>query len=184
MSDQILQLLRDKMNKTLEALTTEFSGLRAGRASSALLDCVRVDAYGNVMPLNQVGTVSVADARLLLVQVWDRSLVKPTEKAIRESGLGLNPMVEGQTIRVPLPPLSQDRREELVKVAHKYAEQGRVSIRNTRREGMDSLKKMEKSSLSEDDKHRISDKIQNITDEYIKKIDEVLASKEKDILQI
>lgn len=184
MSDQILQLLRDKMNKTLEALTTEFSGLRAGRASSALLDCVRVDAYGNVMPLNQVGTVSVADARLLLVQVWDRSLVKPTEKAIRESGLGLNPMVEGQTIRVPLPPLSQDRREELVKVAHKYAEQGRVSIRNTRREGMDSLKKMEKSSFSEDDKHRISDKIQNITDEYIKKIDEVLASKEKDILQI
>ncbi len=185
MSDQLLNPLKAKMEKAMEALAHEFSGLRTGRASVNLLDPIKVDAYGSLMPLNQVGTVNCPEPRMLTVQVWDKSMVSATEKAIRESDLGLNPMAEGQLIRVPLPQLSKERREELVKVAKTYAEQARVSIRNVRRDGMDTLKKMEKDDgLSEDDKHRLSDKVQNLTDQYIKKVDELTASKEADILLV
>lgn len=185
MSDVLINALKEKMDKALESLHYEFSGLRTGRASINLLDPIKIEAYGSTMPMNQVGTVNAPEARMLVVQVWDKSLVSATEKAIRESDLGLNPVTEGQTIRIPLPQLSKERREELVKVAGKYAEQARVSVRNVRRDGMDSLKKMEKEEgLSEDDKHRMSDKIQDLTDGYIKKVDDHLSTKEKDILQV
>ena len=174
-----------RMDGALEALRKEFAGLRTGRASANLLEPITVDAYGNHMPLNQVGTIGVPEPRLLTVQVWDRSLVKATEKAIRESGLGLNPQTEGQTIRIPVPDLSQERRKELTKVAHKYAEQAKVAVRNVRRDGMDALKKAEKTGdISEDDLKSRSDKIQAMTDAHIKKIDEALASKEKEIMQV
>ena len=185
MSDDLLKDLKTRMEKAISALKHELSGLRAGRASVNLLDPIRIQAYGNPLPLNQVGTVNVPESRMLTVQVWDKNLVQATEKAIRESDLGLNPSTEGQVIRIPLPQLSKERREELVKIAGKYGEQARVSVRNVRREGMDLLKKMEKEeSLSEDEKRRLSDKIQTLTDDYIKCADDTLASKEKDILQV
>ena len=177
--------LSRRMDGALESLRKEFAGLRTGRASANLLEPITVDAYGNHMPLNQVGTIGVPEPRLLTVQVWDRSLVKATEKAIRESGLGLNPQTEGQTIRIPVPDLSQERRRELSKVAHKYAEQAKVAVRNVRRDGMDALKKAEKAGeISEDDLKSRSDKIQAMTDAHIKKIDEALAAKEKEIMQV
>lgn len=177
--------LEKRMQAGLEALIKEFGGLRTGRASVSLLDPVQVEAYGSLMPLAQVGTISLIDARLLGVQVWDKGMVKAVEKAIRDAGLGLNPQSDGQTIRVPLPELSQERRKELTKIAAKYAEQSRVAIRNVRRDGMDQLKKSEKEGhISEDDLHRIADDIQKITDDFIKKIDEALSLKEKDILQV
>ena len=185
MSDALIKSLKEKMDKALEALHHEFSGLRTGRASINLLDPIKIEAYGSSMPLNQVGTVNAPEPRMLVVQVWDKSLVSATEKAIRESDLGLNPITDGQMIRIPLPQLTKERREELVKVASKYAEQARVSVRNVRRDGMDAIKKMEKEDgLAEDDKHRLSDKIQHLTDDYIKKVDEHFATKEKDILQV
>jgi ribosome recycling factor len=177
--------LKKRMQSALDLVLKEFSGLRTGRASTALLEPIHVDAYGSSMPLSQVGTISVVDSRLLAVQVWDKSMAKVVEKAIRDAGLGLNPQGDGTTIRVPLPELSQDRRKELAKIAAKYAEQGRVAVRNVRREGMDMLKKQEKDKvISEDDMHRISDEVQKITDDYIKKVDEALSHKEKDILQV
>lgn len=185
MSKILLDSLEEKMEKSLAALHHEFSGLRTGRASPTMLDPIKVEAYGSSMPLNQVGTVNAPEPRLLTIQVWDKGLVQSTEKAIRESDLGLNPMSEGQIIRIPIPQLSGERREEIVKVAGKYAEQARVSVRNARRDGMDTLKKLEKDEgLSEDEKHRLADKIQTLTDDYIKKIDEALSSKEKDITQV
>ena len=177
--------LSRRMQGALESLLKEFSGLRTGRASVALLEPLTVDAYGSQMPITQVGTLGTPDARTLSVQVWDKTMVKAVEKAIRESNLGLNPMVDGQNIRVPMPELSMERRQELTKVAAKYAEQGRVAIRNVRRDGMDSLKKLEKeSSISEDDQRRFSTEIQTLTDSFIKKIDEALSQKDKDILQV
>jgi ribosome recycling factor len=174
-----------KMDSAIDVLTKEFSGLRTGRASTALLEPIMVDAYGSPMPLNQVGTVSIAEARMLTVQVWDKSMVKAVEKAIRESGLGLNPSADGQIVRVPMPELSQERRKELTKVAAKYAEQTRVAVRNVRRDAMDLLKKLEKDShISEDQHQRFSKDIQTVTDEFVKKVDEMLAHKEKDILQV
>jgi ribosome recycling factor len=174
-----------KMQMAIEALAKEFSGLRTGRASVALLDPVMVEAYGSSVPLNQVGTVSVSDARMLSVQVWDRGLVKAVEKAIRDAGLGLNPSADGQLVRVPMPELSQERRKELTKIAAKYAEQTRVAIRNVRREAMDCLKKMEKDGdISEDQHQRLSKDIQTLTDNFIKKVDDMLTHKEKDILQV
>ena len=150
-----------------------------------MLEPVQVDAYGSKMPLNQVGTVNVPEPRMLTVQVWDSSIVKAVEKAIRESGLGLNPQPEGSTIRVPIPELNQERRTELTKVASKYAEQARVSIRNVRRDGMDALKKAEKDrEITEDDQKRKADEVQKLTDEFIKKIDTMLSDKEKDIMTI
>ena len=174
-----------KMQSALDVLAKEFSGLRTGRASTALLDPLVIEAYGSTMPLTQVGTVSIGDARLLIVQVWDKSMVKPVEKAIRESNLGLNPVVEGQMLRIPMPDLSQERRKELSKVAAKYAEQSKVAVRNIRRDAMDSLKTMEKKSLiTEDQQQKFSKDIQTLTDDFIKKIDDMLVLKEKDILQI
>lgn len=174
-----------RMEGAVEAFKKELSGLRTGRASAGLLEPVTVEAYGNKMPLNQVGTISVPEPRMISVQVWDRGMVKATEKAIRESGLGLNPQTEGQNIRVPIPDLSQERRAELAKVAHKYAEQARVAVRNVRRDSLDALKKAEKASeISQDEQKSIGEKVQNHTDQHIKLIDEALAHKEKEIMHV
>ncbi len=180
-----LKDMERRMAGALETLRKEFAGLRTGRASANLLEPVVVEAYGSTVPLNQVANVSVPEPRLISVQVFDRSTVKAVEKAIRESGLGLNPQTEGSTIRVPIPELNSERRKELTKVAAKYAEQTRVAVRNVRRDGMDAAKKAQKDGdLSEDELKGLSDKIQTATDAHIKKIDEALATKEKEILQV
>lgn len=180
-----LDQTKQRMEGALDALRKEFGGLRTGRASTSLLDNIHVDAYGSVMPLNQVGTVGVPEPRLLTVQVWDKGLAKAVEKAIRDAGLGLNPQPDGQLIRVPLPELSQERRQELSKIAGKYAETARISVRNVRRDSMDALKKEQKDGkLSEDEHKAQSDKVQKLTDEIVKKIDDALASKEKEIMQV
>ena len=177
--------LQRRMDGAFEALTREFGGLRTGRASTSLLDTIVVDAYGASTPLNQVSTVSVPESRLIGIQVWDKSLVQAVDKAIRNSGLGLNPAVEGQLIRIPIPALNDERRAELGKVAGKYAEQGRVAVRNVRRDGMESLKKMEKAGdISEDDHKIYSEEIQEMTDGTVAKIDAALATKEEEIMQV
>jgi ribosome recycling factor len=174
-----------RMDGALEALRREFAGLRTGRASAHLLEPVVVHAYGSEMPITQVGTISVPEPRMITVQVWDRGLVSAVEKAIRDAGLGLNPARDGPLVRVPIPELSQERRQELSKIAHKYAEHGRVAVRNVRRDGMDQLKKMEKDGKISQDEHRgWSDKVQKLTDDHIKRIDDTLAQKEKEILQV
>ncbi len=171
-----------RMDGAIDKLKSDFAGLRTGRASVSMLDPVMVDMYGSKMPLNQVGTVSVPESRLLTVTVWDSTATPAVEKAIRESGLGLNPMAEGTLIRVPIPELNEERRKELSKVAGQYAESARVSVRNIRRDGMDDVKK--NNDYSEDDKKRESDNVQNLTNEKIKTIDEIYASKEKDIMTV
>jgi ribosome recycling factor len=176
-----LDQTKQRMEGALEALRKEFSGLRTGRASINLLDNVQVDAYGSMMPMNQVGTVGVPEPRLITVQVWDKGLVKNVEKAIRDSGLGLNPQPDGQLIRVPLPELSQERRQELAKIAGKYTEQARIAVRNVRRDAMDAVKK---AKLSEDETKDMSDKVQKLTDDYVKKIDDLFAAKEKEISHV
>jgi ribosome recycling factor len=174
-----------KMQSSIDSLVRELSGLRAGRASPNLLDPVKVDAYGSMMPLNQVGTVSVPEARLIIVQVWDKGLVKSVEKAIRDAGLGVDPSADGQNVRVPIPALNEQRRHELAKLAGKYTEDARISVRNIRREAMDALKKSEKDKeITEDELHRLSADVQTLTDDHIKKIDEHLAAKQKDIMQV
>ena len=177
-----LKGLEKRMEGALSSLKGEFSGLRTGRASTSLVEPLTVDAYGSQMPMNQVGTVSVPEPRTVSVQVWDKGLVGAVEKAIRESGLGVNPVVDGTTVRVPLPPLTEERRVELAKVASKYAEQARVAVRNVRREGMEAVKKAE--GVSEDDQKRLSDDVQKLTDATVKKIDEALATKETEIMQV
>ena len=185
MAEPQISELKRRMDGALEALRRDFAGLRTGRASAHLLEPVMVKAYGNEMPLTQVGTIGVPEPRMITVQVWDRSQVSAVEKAIRDSGLGLNPSSEGQVVRVPIPELSQERRVEMTKVAHKYAEQGRIAVRNVRRDGMDTLKRMEKDGEISKDEHRAwADEIQKITDDHIKRIDDVLAQKEKEILQV
>jgi ribosome recycling factor len=177
--------LRRRMTGSLDVLKKEFSGLRTGRASASLLDPVTVDAYGSQMPLAQCGTVGTPEPRMLTVQVWDKGLVKAVEKAIRDAGLGLNPMADGQLVRIPMPPMTEERRKELQKVAKNYAEAARVSVRNVRREGMDALKELlKKSKITEDDNRKRQTDIQNLTDEFIKKVDEAVAAKEKDILAV
>jgi ribosome recycling factor len=177
-----LKELEKRMQGALDALRKDFAGLRTGRASVNLLDPVMVEAYGQRMALNQVGTVSAPEPRLLTVNVWDKGLVVSTAKAIREAGLGLNPAPDGQMIRVPIPELTSDRRAELAKLAHKYAEQGRVAVRNVRRDGMEALKKAEKDhKITQDDHRQKSDEVQKLTDRYVKQVDEVLAHKEKEI---
>ena len=181
----LIKDIERRMAGALETLRKEFAGLRTGRASANLLEPVTVEVYGTHMPLIQVANVSVPEPRLISVQVFDRSTVKTVEKAIRDSGLGLNPQTEGATIRVPIPELNSERRKELSKVAAKYAEQTRVAVRNVRRDGMESLKRMQKDGdLSEDEQKTWSDKVQVVTDAHIKKIDEALATKEKEILQV
>lgn len=175
----------ERMEKTLDTLRGDFGGLRAGRAHASLLDNIMVEAYGNLSPIAQVGTISVPDARTLSISVWDKSLAKSVEKALRESDLGLNPVSDGQLIRIPIPPLSEERRKELVKVAGKYAEQTKVAIRNIRRDALDDVKKLKKDNLiSEDDEKRYGNEIQKMTDDSIKKIDDMFDQKEKDILQV
>ena len=174
-----------RMDASVTSLSNDFSGLRAGRASTAMLDPVLVDAYGSKMPLNQVSNVSAPEARLLTVTVWDAGLSEAVEKAIREAGLGLNPQAEGTVIRIPVPDLSEERRKEMVKVAGKYAEAGRVAIRNIRRDAIEAVRKAEKEGgMSEDERHGLETEVQKLTDSHISKIDEMLAKKEKDILSV
>lgn len=180
-----LNAIRKRMDGAIDALKGEFAGLRTGRAATSMLDSVHVEIYGTRMPLNQVGTVNAPEPRMLTVQVWDATAVKSVEKAIREAGLGLNPQPEGSLIRVPIPALNEERRKELTKVAGKYAENARVSVRNVRRDGMDILKKLEKDkAISEDESKRHSDSVQKVTDETIKKVDTMLSDKEKDIMTV
>ncbi len=185
MSDTDMKALQRRMDGALDVLKKEFGGLRTGRASATLLDPVHVDAYGSNVPLNQVAGVSVPEPRMIVVQVWDRGVVKAVDKAIREAGLGLNPQTEGQTIRLPMPELTQERRKELTKVAHKYSEAAKVSVRNVRRDGMEGLKKAEKKGeITEDEHRRLSEEVQKKTDEHVKKIDEMLAQKEQEIMKV
>ena len=175
----------EKMDKTLNNLKKEYLGLRTGRASASLLEPVAVDAYGAKVPINQVGNINVPESRLITVQVWDESLVQSVEKAIRNSELGLNPMIEGNNIRVPIPELSQERRIEIVKVASKYSEDAKITVRNIRREAMDKIKEEEKQkSISKDDSFQFSEQIQKLTDKYVEKIENIFQDKEKDILQV
>lgn len=175
--------LKRRMEGAVAALTKEFGGLRTGRANASILDPVQVEAYGSMVPLNQVGNVSVPEPRLLLVKVYDKSLVKAVEKGISNAALGLNASADGDVVRVPIPDLSQERRTELTKVAKKYAEDGKVAVRNIRRDGMDSLKRMEKDSeISKDEHTRRGEQIQKLTDEFVKKMDDMLAVKEKEIM--
>ncbi|MCL4677027.1 MAG: ribosome recycling factor [Alphaproteobacteria bacterium] len=177
--------IQRRMNGAVEILSKEFAGLRTGRASVSLLDPITVEVYGTRMPINQIGTVNVPEPRLISVQVWDNANVRAVEKAIRESGLGLNPQIEGTTLRLPIPDLNEERRTELSKIAGKYAEAARVSVRNVRRDGMDALKKMEKDGqMSEDEQKKKSEDVQKMTDETIKKIDKILADKEKEIMTV
>ncbi len=177
--------LKRRMDGAVDILTTEFGGLRTGRASISLLDPIHVDAYGSSMPLNQVASISVPEPRLITVQVWDNGQIKAVEKAIRDAGLGLNPQPDGNLIRIPIPPLNEERRQELTKIAGKYSEAARVSVRNVRRDGMDGLKKMKADGkISEDDQKKMSDDVQKMTDDTIKKIDKMLADKEKEIMTV
>ncbi len=174
-----------RMDGAVEALKREFAGLRTGRASPSLLEGVTVEAYGAVSPLVAVAAVSAPEPRLLSVSVWDRSMVKAVEKAIRESGLGLNPQTEGATIRVPIPELNQERRNELAKVAAKYAEEAKVAVRNVRRDGMEEIKKLEKDGdIGKDDARKLSDEVQKLTDAHVTKIDEALTAKQDEIRQV
>lgn len=174
-----------RMNGAIEALKRDFNSLRTGRASTALLDHVMVEAYGSSMPLSQVGTISVPESRMLSVQVWDKTMIKNVEKALLESGLGLNPVVDGQLIRLPLPSLNEERRRELTKIAAKYVEAAKIAVRNIRRDAIDYIKAREKAKdISEDDERRYLDTIQKATDSFINKIDELGGQKEKDIMTV
>lgn len=176
---------KKRMDGAITALSHEFGGLRTGRASATILDPITVEAYGAVTPLNQVANVSVPEPRMISVQVWDKSVVQAVDKAIRASNLGLNPIMDGQTLRIPIPPLTGERRAELAKVAGKYAEQQRVAVRNVRRDAMEHLKKLEKEHVISQDEHkRHNDEVQKITDEHIRKIDEMSRHKEEEIMQV
>lgn len=185
MPDNLINDLKRRMEGALNSLHNDLKGLRTGRASTALLENIKVDAYGDKMPLNQIATVTVPESRMLSVQVWDAGNASAVDKAISNAGLGLNPITEGNVIRVPIPQLSEDRRKEMVKAAAKYAENSRVAVRNIRRDGMEGLKKMEKDShISEDDLRHRSDEVQKLTDKFIKEIDVALEHKEKDIMEV
>jgi ribosome recycling factor len=174
-----------RMKGAVATLKTEFAGLRTGRASPALLDPVMVEAYGNQMPISQVGTISTPEPRLLTVQVWDKGLAKAVDKAIRDAGLGLNPQMDGQLLRIPIPELNEERRKELAKLASKYAEQARVAVRNVRRDGMEVLKRLEKDhKIGQDEHHDKGDELQKLTDAHIKDIDQILQGKEQEIMQV
>ena len=185
MSKPDLASYRNRMDKAVSALKEEFSGLRTGRANSGLLDPVQVEAYGSVSPLNAVAAISVPEPRMISVSVWDKSMVTPVEKAIRAAGLGLNPIVDGQTLRIPVPPLTEERRKDLAKLAGKYAEQQKIAVRNVRRDANDDLKKAEKASdISQDEQKKMEAEVQKDTDAAIKRIDETLKAKEVEIMQV
>jgi ribosome recycling factor len=177
--------MKRRMKGAVATLKSEFAGLRTGRASAALLDPVMVEAYGNPTPVNQVGTISTPEPRLLTVQVWDKGNVKAVDKAIRDAGLGLNPQIDGQLLRIPIPELNEERRRELAKLAGKYAEQARVAVRNVRRDGMDHLKRLEKEHAIGEDEHRtLADDLQKMTDEHVREIDAALQAKEAEIMHV
>jgi ribosome recycling factor len=183
--DTLLTDLRRRMDGAIEVLRKEFGGLRTGRASASLLEPITVAAYGGTLPLNQLANISVPEPRMITVQVWDRAMVKAVDKAIREAGLGLNPQTEGQVIRVPIPDLNEERRRELTRVSARYAEQARVSVRNVRRDGIDVLKRREKDAdISQDQQRKLQQEVQHLTDDYIGRIDEALAQKDREILQV
>lgn len=183
--DAIYKDITRRMDGALDVLTDEFRGLRTGRANAGLLESLVIEAYGSDMPINQVGNIGVPEPRLLTVQVWDKGLVQSVEKAIINSGLGLNPSSDGQLVRIPIPALTQDRRIELAKVAHKYAEDTRIAVRNVRRHAMDNLKQCEKDNeISKDEHHDYADEVQALTDNHISRIDELLEHKEQDIKQV
>lgn len=179
------QDIERRMEGALASLASEFAGLRTGRASVNLLDAIQVPAYGGVVPLNQVASVTVTDTRMLSVNVWDKTVVGATERAIRDSGLGLNPVMDGLTLRIPIPALNEERRVELTKIAGKYAEAARVAVRNVRRDGMDALKKAEKDGDISEDRHRsLSEEVQKLTDAFVKRVDDALKAKEAEIMQV
>ncbi len=183
--NELKQDMQVRVQKSIESLKKDFSGLRTGRASTGLLDSIMVDAYGSMVPINQVGNVSVPEARMLSVNVWDKNLLKHVEKAIRESSLGLNPMNDGVQIRIPLPPLSEERRVELTKIAGKYTEEARIAVRNIRRDILDKIKKMKNDGeISEDDQKRYEEDVQKMTDKAIEEMDELLKVKEGEIKQV
>jgi ribosome recycling factor len=180
-----LQKARQRMDGAIEALRREFAGVRTGKASPALLDTVKVEAYGSVMPINQVGTVSAPEPRMLIVQPWDKSLIKAIEKGLRESDLGLNPSNDGAVIRIPIPALTEERRKEYVKMLHKLTEEARVAVRNVRRDANDEVKHRQKDEgLSEDDIRREQAEVQKLTDQYIAKIEELMKHKEAEIMEV
>lgn len=184
MAHPLLKEAESKMDKSVENLQQELSGIRTGRATPTLLDVVHVDAYGSKMKINQLGTVTVPDAHLIVIDLWDKSLIGAVEKAIMASPLGVTPSNDGRLIRIPIPPLSEERRKELIKVVHKIAEEARVAVRNIRRNILDELKKEQKESkITEDDLHKLSDEVQKITDKHIEKIDQIVKAKEKDIME-
>jgi len=183
--DTLLTDLRRRMDGALEVLRKEFGGLRTGRASAGLLEPITVAAYGGTLPINQVANVSVPEPRMITVQVWDRAMVKAVDKAIRESGLGLNPQTEGQVIRVPIPDLNEERRRELTRVSARYAEEARVAVRHVRRDGIEVLRRREKEAdISQDQQRKLQHEVQHLTDDYIRRIDEALAQKDREILQV
>ena len=176
---------RDRMDRAITALKEEFGGLRTGRASAGLLEPITVEAYGATTPLNQVGAISVPEPRMITVSVWDRAMVIPVEKAIRNAGLGLNPITDGNTLRIPVPPLTEDRRRDLAKLAGKYAEQQRIAVRNVRRDAMEELRKLEKDgAISQDDQKRLGEEVQGFTDQAVKRVDDALKTKEQEIMQV
>lgn len=180
-----ISALKKRMDGTISALKHDLAGLRTGRASAALLDPVMVDAYGQKTPINQVGNVNAPEPRLITVQIWDKTMVAPVEKAVRNAGLGLNPVVDGQNLRIPLPELNEERRRELVKVGHEYAEKAKVAIRHVRRDGMEEIKKAEKDSdIGKDDARSLSDEVQKMTDDHVTLVDKTVAEKEIEIMQV
>ena len=176
--------LERRMDGAMQALRQEFASLRTGRASASMVEPIMVDAYGQPTPINQVGTVNVPEPRMVTITIWDKTLVGKAEKAIRESGLGINPVIDGMTIRLPIPELNEERRKELAKVAGSYAENARVAVRNVRRDGMDQLKKAKNNGMSEDDQKLWQTEIQEMTDAHIKKVDEALETKQQEIMQV
>jgi ribosome recycling factor len=179
-----ISALKKRMDGALGALRSEFASLRTGRASASMLDPVMVEAYGSPMPINQLGTITVPEPRMVLVNVWDKALVKAVDKAIRDSGLGINPQMDGTLLRLPIPELNEERRRDLTKVAANYAEQARIAVRNVRRDGMDQIRKGKASGMSEDDQKLWHDEIQSLTDDAIARIDAALGAKQEEIMQI
>lgn len=185
MVNAIIKNAEDRMQKSVEANRDELARIRTSKASPSLLDSVRVDAYGSHMPLNQVASIATPDPRLITVQPWDKSLVSEIEKAILKADLGLNPSHDGQLIRIPIPPLNEERRQEYVRICRKIAEDGKIAIRNIRRDANDQIKKMEKDhEISEDESRRLQTQVQEITDRYVKRVDEILQHKEAEIMEV